>query len=299
MYKVLIAPILGGIIGYITNALAIKMLFRPRRAVYIGKFHIPLTPGLIPQQKSRIAKSLGQMISVQFLNAETLRGVVFSDDTLKKVEEKTRTFLESLNGECRTVKEILGLYFEEEKVCQQWELLREKAANAVSERINQADVGRMIVEAGWDAVMEKANSNRLFSAILPGKRIQETLQNFLAEKINEEVAHRTPDIICNELDKAQTEIFDTKICDLYARYEGKKEDIVAYVLQLYRTVLDHNIEKLLDAVNVEQIVAEKINAFDAIELEGMILGIMKKELRAIIYLGAALGFCMGFINLLF
>ncbi len=299
MCRVVIAPILGGIIGYITNALAIKMLFRPRRAIYIGKFHIPFTPGLIPQQKSRIAKSLGQMISGSLLDAETLRGVVFSDETLKKVEEKARTFLEDLHSESRTVREILGLYFEEEKICGQWELFREKAADAISERINQANVGRIIVDAGWDAVMEKANSNRLFSAILPGKRIQESLQNFLAEKINEEVAQRTPDIIGNELDKAQTEIFDTRICDVYARYEGKKENIVAYVLQFYRTILDHNIEKLLDAVKIEQIVAEKINTFDAIELEKMIFGIMKKELRAIVYLGAALGFCMGFVNLLF
>ena len=33
------APLIGGLIGLITNSLAIKMLFRPHRAVYIGKFH--------------------------------------------------------------------------------------------------------------------------------------------------------------------------------------------------------------------------------------------------------------------
>ena len=75
MYKFIIAPILGGIIGYITNDLAIKMLFRPRKSIYIGKFHIPFTPGLIPQQKSRVAKSIGEMISSQLLNLETLRKV--------------------------------------------------------------------------------------------------------------------------------------------------------------------------------------------------------------------------------
>lgn len=299
MYKIIIAPILGGIIGYITNDLAIKMLFRPRKSIYIGKFHVPFTPGLIPQQKSRIAKSIGQMISSQLLNVETMRDVILSDGTIEKVKGKFQAFLRSLANESRTVRESLGLYFEEEKIGQKAELLRKKAAKAISDRIIQANAGRIIVDAGWDTLMEKMSANRLLSAILPNKHIQESLQKFLVDKINEVVAERTPDIIDNELDKAVTEFLDTKICDLYARYQDKEEAVTTYVLQLYRMLLDHYMEKLLDAVNIEQIVVEKINAFDAVELEKMIFGVMKRELKAIVYLGAALGFCMGFINLLF
>ena len=299
MYKFIIAPILGGIIGYITNDLAIKMLFRPRKSIYIGKFHIPFTPGLIPQQKSRIAKSIGQMISSQLLNLETLREVILSDETIEKVRVKIQAFLESLANESRTVREVLGLYFEEEKIRQQSELIRKKAAEAISDRIVQANAGSIIVEAGWDALMEKTSTNKLFSTILSNKHIQESLRSFLVDKINEVVAERTPDIIDNELDKTVTELLDMKICDLYARYQDKEEAATAYVLQLYRTLLDNHMEKLLSAVNIEQIVVDKINAFDALELEKMIFGIMKRELKAIVYLGAALGFCMGFINLLF
>lgn len=299
MYKFFIAPMLGGIIGYITNALAIKMLFRPRKPIYIGKFHIPFTPGLIPQQQSRIAKSIGQMISSQLLNLETLREVFLSDETLEKVRVKVQDFLESMGNESRTVREVLGIYFEEEKIRQQSELLREKTTNAISNRIVQANAGRIIVDAGWDALLEKVSANKVFSVILHNKHMQETLQNFLVDKINEVIEERTPGIIDNELDKVVMEFLDTRICDLYARYQDKKEAVIAYVLQLYRMLLDNYMEKLLNAVNIEQIVFEKINAFDALELENMIFGVMKRELKAIVYLGAALGFCMGFINLLF
>lgn len=48
MIKYILMPFLGGIIGYITNGIAIKMLFRPRKAVYLGHWKIPFTPGLIP-----------------------------------------------------------------------------------------------------------------------------------------------------------------------------------------------------------------------------------------------------------
>ena len=63
--------------------------------------------------------------------------------------------------------------------------------------------------------------------------------------------------------------------------------------------LSGNMGKLLQAINIEQIVVDKINAFDAAQLETMIFGIMKRELNAIVYLGAVLGFLMGFINVLF
>ena len=53
--RFIVAPLVGGVIGYITNDLAIRMLFRPRKAVFIGRFHVPFTPGLIPAQQGRIA----------------------------------------------------------------------------------------------------------------------------------------------------------------------------------------------------------------------------------------------------
>ncbi len=49
-----VTPVVAGIIGYVTNALAIKMLFRPYRAVYIGRFHVPFTPGIIPSQRKSV-----------------------------------------------------------------------------------------------------------------------------------------------------------------------------------------------------------------------------------------------------
>ena len=62
------APVIGGLIGLITNSLAIKMLFRPHRAIYIGRFRVPFTPGLIPKEKERIAGAIGEVISKYLLD---------------------------------------------------------------------------------------------------------------------------------------------------------------------------------------------------------------------------------------
>ena len=59
MIHYLIGPAVGAVIGYITNDIAIRMLFRPHQAKYIMGIHVPFTPGIIPKEKSRIATAIG------------------------------------------------------------------------------------------------------------------------------------------------------------------------------------------------------------------------------------------------
>ncbi|EMI9090412.1 DUF445 domain-containing protein [Bacillus sp. AW] len=61
---------LGAIIGGFTNHLAIKMLFRPHRPIYIGKFQVPFTPGLIPKRRDELAVQLGKMVVEHLLTPE-------------------------------------------------------------------------------------------------------------------------------------------------------------------------------------------------------------------------------------
>ncbi|WP_249709094.1 DUF445 domain-containing protein [Bacillus cereus] len=61
---------LGAIIGGFTNHLAIKMLFRPHHPMYIGKFQVPFTPGLIPKRRDELAVQLGKMVVEHLLTPE-------------------------------------------------------------------------------------------------------------------------------------------------------------------------------------------------------------------------------------
>ncbi|BAY70852.1 DUF445 domain-containing protein [Anabaena sp. FACHB-709] len=71
-------PILGGIIGYFTNDIAIKMLFRPYRAIYIGGRRVPFTPGLIPRNQERLAKNI----------SDTIMGSLLTPDELQKLARR-------------------------------------------------------------------------------------------------------------------------------------------------------------------------------------------------------------------
>lgn len=65
----------GGIIGYFTNDLAIKMLFRPYRALYVGKRKLPFTPGLIPSNQARLAQRIADTIMGSLLTPEELQNL--------------------------------------------------------------------------------------------------------------------------------------------------------------------------------------------------------------------------------
>jgi uncharacterized membrane protein YheB (UPF0754 family) len=68
-------PVVGGIIGYFTNDIAIKMLFRPYKAIYIGGRRIPFTPGLIPRNQERLAKNISDTIMGSLLTPDELQNL--------------------------------------------------------------------------------------------------------------------------------------------------------------------------------------------------------------------------------
>ena len=55
---IIAGPLIGAVIGYFTNYLAVKMLFRPRREIKIGSKTLPFTPGVIQKGKPRLARCL-------------------------------------------------------------------------------------------------------------------------------------------------------------------------------------------------------------------------------------------------
>ena len=69
----ILPPLLGAIIGYVTNRIAIKMLFRPLNPKRLLGFRIPLTPGVIPRNRYDLARTIGRMVSEQLLSPQALR----------------------------------------------------------------------------------------------------------------------------------------------------------------------------------------------------------------------------------
>ncbi|MBU6228129.1 MAG: DUF445 family protein [Cyanobacteria bacterium REEB459] len=75
LWLILAPPLFGGVIGYFTNDIAIKMLFRPYRPVYLGRWHLAFTPGLIPANQERLAQRISDTIMGSLLTPEELQNL--------------------------------------------------------------------------------------------------------------------------------------------------------------------------------------------------------------------------------
>ena len=67
-------PIAGIIIGYITNIIAVEMLFKPRKPIFIFGYRLPFTPGLIPQNRDKMLDVASSRVSDLVINSLSRQG---------------------------------------------------------------------------------------------------------------------------------------------------------------------------------------------------------------------------------
>jgi len=65
-------PVIGAFIGYFTNMVAIKMLFRPLKPWKIGGVRVPMTPGVIPAKRLELANNLGEVVGDHLLTSDEI-----------------------------------------------------------------------------------------------------------------------------------------------------------------------------------------------------------------------------------
>ncbi len=66
---------------------------------------------------------------------------------------------------------------------------------------------------------------------------------------------------------------------------------------IYRKMVDRLAEGILQNIHISALAEDKINAMSIDELERLVQDVMKKELNAIVNLGALIGFVLGLLNL--
>lgn len=96
MLRWAIPPIVGAVIGYVTNVIAIKMLFRPLNEKRILGLRIPLTPGIIPRQRHSLAESIGVMVSRDLITEDAVRNQLASPAFSSTVRSKFTVLMDLL-----------------------------------------------------------------------------------------------------------------------------------------------------------------------------------------------------------
>ena len=81
--KLLFLSLIGALIGYSTNVIAIKLLFRPYEPTKIFKLQ-----GLIPKRKLDIAISIGELVASELIMVEELMDVFIENTDKEKLKKE-------------------------------------------------------------------------------------------------------------------------------------------------------------------------------------------------------------------
>ncbi|MBR1725538.1 MAG: DUF445 family protein, partial [Muribaculaceae bacterium] len=180
-------PVVGAVIGYITNDIAIRMLFRPRQPKHIFGWHVPFTPGIIPKEKNRIAGAIGTSISENLMNRDVLERNLLSDEMIAKVRQAVADFAYTQLHNDETVEQFARHYLTADEV----KVLRDNAITEATKllitKLQDSAVGEQIAHVATEHVIEKSRhslagklgADKLLSAL------SGPVKSHLAKHINE------------------------------------------------------------------------------------------------------------------
>ena len=289
------APLIGGLIGLITNSLAIKMLFRPHRAIYIGRFHVPFTPGLIPKEKERIATAIGEVISKYLLDDTTIKKAVCDP----RIKEKAAVHVHRLIERMKQVSISLEVFLDQKGLADAANIAEAKLRDSVGEYVTNAVVeSSLLDELIENALLSVQSEMNPIVAKLAKNPLAAAKPQMIANA-KELLREQGPQMVGGYIDQKYMEICDYKISDLALLVEEHETEAVDFLWEKYESFIEQKSASILRALNLQRIVEERINGYDVTQLEEMILSISKKELNALVWLGGLLGMLMGFVNLLF
>jgi uncharacterized membrane protein YheB (UPF0754 family) len=355
----------GAFIGGLTNSIAIRMLFRPFNTIYIGRFRVPFTPGLIPKRRHQLAVQLGETVTKHLLTAEGVQGKIndshFRGEIIEWVQSEVGRFLKSEMTVDDLLKQDFGMENAKDRIqtaAEEWLASRikhvleesgekeikdvlpqtfisageEKIPEAVDWLLKKAELylesaeGKKSLASGIDAfLMDKGMLVNMVSMFFGNVSIAEKVQPELIKFLKHE---NTRDTLMKLLKQEYRSLMEKRMSEAVSLLnvpdltEGLAKEItlrlpieeylnkplknwadgarswlvydltpraVAAGLDLFVARLDVLLEKM----HLAKIVEEQVEAFSLERLEEIIIGIAKRELKMITWLGVLLGGLIG------
>ena len=181
-------PVVGAIIGYFTNDIAIKMLFRPYRALYIGTKRVPFTPGLIPRNQERLAKNISKTIMGSLLTPEELqklaRRLLQTERVQSAILWLLQSAIEQIQGdkEHKSTKIVAGILRDllGESLPRLLKVLARKE-DFLEAQINQI-FDQILLEFQLSEEQSTRLADWLLQVVLPPDAIRQTIIDFLTDR---------------------------------------------------------------------------------------------------------------------
>lgn len=287
-------PLLGAVIGYCTNWIAVKMLFKPLEPIKVFGRTLPFTPGVIPKNRGRIAAACGKAVGETLLTEDDLKAAFIGQQTKEKV---TDALYEKMTAEEFTEMTVEGIGIEvigEEKLDDVKGTVSAYLIERISKVLSEFDYCSVITDVGGRFVREKLN-NPMISMMLNDNVIA-SFAAPAADSIREYIAVEGREKISEISTKEIDNICGMNIGNTISSPDNK-ELIKTVIGEIYEKAVTKVIPLILHEINIGRIVEEKICSMDMKFVEELILSIMKNELDYVVRLGALIGLVIGTVNI--
>jgi len=290
-------PAIGALIGYVTNAVAIKMLFRPLGEIRFFGIRLPFTPGILPRERHKLANSIGRMVEQELFTPAVLRERLAKPDVRVNVEN------------------VIGKYTDQmlEKPLSTW--LEDTGDFPLSEIIND-----FFSSYVFDCFLEELFKNLLLgSEPKPestdnfGKRLKAGFRDFggllipaatglVKNGLTKEMKNQSQGKISayrRALEKVIERYPGLTTREFLSLAKGNKQKADSFLALKAEESMDENMDGALSSVNVKVLVSDRIDSLDMLRVEKIVLDVMADQLKWINIFGAILGALIGFMEVLF
>lgn len=286
-------PLIGGIIGYFTNFIAVKMLFRPLKPIKIGNMTLPFTPGIIPKRKDKLAEAIGNAVGHNLFTKQDMQELFQNSNVRNAILQGVLDKMEGVMD--ASIEEVAKKFVKEETLERKKGDITDLLTAKIKDGILQLDLGTLIAE-GASAVLKEKFQGGMFSFFL-----NEDLISSVAEPIGREVEKYIETngeqifrpVVRNQLD----DLLDMNTEEALDTLGLEADKLKQALNQAYDALVTENIERLLNHFDIAKTVQKKVEEMDVAELEKLVLSVMKKELDVIVNLGALIGFVIGILNI--
>ncbi len=289
--KFILPPLVGAVIGYFTNLIAVKMLFFPHEEKRIFGRRVPFTPGAIPKGKARLAKAAGDIVQNDLFTKEDISSRLLTEEVEKPLIDKAMGILSENIKDTGSI--LIG---GEEK----YEALEASFADLLSEKISEAikkmDIQSILKHEGKEMINNQIGESLVLSLVISDNLIDKAMTS-VGAKMEEFIDTKGREMV--------HDITSSRIHDLGERtplhvleQAGYSEEAVREKLvAAYRESVVNAVNSALKRIDVASIVENKINSMSVEELEKGVLQVMETELNMIVRLGALIGLIIGSINI--
>lgn len=289
--KYIITPVMGTIIGYGTNYIAVKMLFRPKNEIKILGHTLPFTPGAIPKGRPRLAKTIGDVVGNTLITQEDIKQRLLSEAAQKAVVDRVSEFLST---EIKT-QIVTAAKLDEEGYVNLKNKISDMITEQITSSINSIGVSSIISKECGRVVKEKTQNTMLKMFI--NDDLIASITKMIGDEVQKYIEKNGTVLIGEEVNKKLDSIESRSVCELLESVDIPKEKLDGAVVKIYQRTVDKAIDELFEGLDISKMIEDKINSMDMDELEELVLQVMKKELDTIVNLGAVIGLLMGLINM--